>query len=149
MKRNIHGTPGKEKTVTTTRKQPLENISLTAFKELYKTGFKTSELMKEYIAEREAIRYAGAVDRVREVKKDKEEETIDFDQIERSRLTEDKLDDFLRRDEDMVNGDYKGSLEYHLQKAFILRIGNRLKGKYGLVPGKNVNGDMVFKKIRQ
>jgi hypothetical protein len=127
----------------------MENIALTALKELYKTEFKKLELMKEYIAEKEAIRYAIAVDILREVKKDKEEETIDFHQIEMSQVAEDKLDDFFRRDEDMMNVDYKGSLQYNLQKAFILRIENRLQGEYGLVPAKNVNGDIVFKKMRK
>ncbi len=127
----------------------MENITLTALKELYKTEFKKLELMKEYIAEKEAIRYALAVDILREVKRDKEEGTIDFDQIEMSQLAEDKLDDFFRRDEDMMNVDYKGSLEYDLQKAFILKIENRLKEEYGLVPAKNVNGTIVFKKIKK
>lgn len=127
----------------------MENITLTALKELYKTEFKKLELMKEYIAEKEAIRYALAVDILREVKRDKEEETIDFDQIEMSQLAEDKLDDFFRRDEDMMNVDYKRSLEYDLQKAFIAKIENRLKEEYGLVPAKNINGTIVFKKIKK
>jgi hypothetical protein len=139
----------KQKTVTTKRKQPMENITLTALKELYKTEFKKLELMKEYIAEKEAVRYSIAVDILREVKKDREEETVDFDQMEMSQLAEDKLDDFFRRDEDMINVDYKGSLEYYLQKAFILKIENRLQEEYGLVPAKNVNGTIVFKKIKK
>ena len=127
----------------------MENITLTALKELYKTEFKKLELMKEYIAEKEAVRYAIAVDILREVKKDREEGTVDFDQMEMSQLAEDKLDDFFRRDEDMMNVDYKKSLEYDLQKAFILKIENRLQEEYGLVPVKNVNGTMVFKKIKK
>ncbi len=148
-KERLMGSRVKQKTVTTKRKQPMENITLTALKELYKTEFKKLELMKEYVAEKEATRYALAVDILREVKRDKEEETIDFDQIEMSQLAEDKLDDFFRRDEDMINVDYKGSLEYDLQKAFILKIENRLKEEYGLVPAKNVNGTIVFKKIKK
>ena len=127
----------------------MENITLTALKELYKTEFKKLELMKEYIAEKEAIRYSMAIDILREVKKDKEEGTIDFDQIEMSQLAEDKLDDFFRRDEDMMNVDYKGSLEYDIQKAFIQKIEDRLQEEYGLVPAKNVNGTIVFKKIKK
>ena len=127
----------------------MEHITLTALKELYKTEFKKLELMKEYIAEKEAIRYAIAVDILREVKKDKEEGSINFDQMEMSQLAEDKLDDFFRRDEDMMNVDYKGSLDYDLQKAFILKIENRLKEEYALVPAKNVNGTIVFKKIKK
>jgi hypothetical protein len=139
----------KVKTATTKRKLLMENITLTALKELYKTEFKKLELMKEYIAEKEAVRYSIAVDILREVKKDREEETVDFDQMEMSQLAEDKLDDFFRRDEDMINVDYKGSLEYDLQKAFILKIENRLQEEYGLVPAKNVNGTIVFKKIKK
>ena len=127
----------------------MENIILTALKELYKTEFKKLELMKEYIAEKEAVRYSIAVDILREVKKDREEGTVDFDQMEMSQLAEDKLDDFFRRDEDMMNVDYKKSLEYDLQKAFILKIENRLQEEYGLVPVKNVNGTIVFKKIKK
>ena len=127
----------------------MENITLTALKELYKTESKKLELMKEYIAEKEAVRYAIAVDILREVKKDKEEERIDFDQLEMSQLAEDKLDDFFRRDEDMINVDYKGSLEYVLQKAFIAKIEKRLQEEYGLVPAKNVNGNIVFKKVKK
>jgi hypothetical protein len=127
----------------------MENITLTALKELYKTEFKKLELMKEYIAEKEAVRYSIAVDILREVKKDREEETVDFDQMEMSQLAEDKLDDFFRRDEDMMSVDYKKSLEYDLQKAFILKIENRLQEEYGLVPVKNVNGTIVFKKIKK
>lgn len=127
----------------------MENITLTALKELYKTEFKKLELMKEYIAEKEAVRYSIAVDILREVKKDREEGTVDFDQMEMSQLEEDKLDDFFRRDEDMMNVDYKKSLEYDLQKAFILKIENRLQEEYGLVPVKNVNGTIVFKKIKK
>jgi hypothetical protein len=127
----------------------MENITLTALKDLYKTELKKLELMKEYIAEKEAIRYTIAVDILREVKRDKEEETIDFDPIEMSQLAEDKLDDFFSRDEDMMNVDYKKSLEYDLQKAFIVKIENRLQEEYGLVPAKNVNGNIVFKKIKK
>ena len=127
----------------------MENITLTALKELYKTELKKLELMKEYIAEKEAVRYTIAVDILREVKKDKEEGTTDFDPIEISQLAEDKLDDFFRRDEDMMNVDYKRSLEYDLQKAFIVKIENRLQEEYDLIPAKNVNGNIVFKKVKK
>ena len=66
-----------------------------------------------------------------------------------SQLAEDKLDDFFRRDEDMMNVDYKKSLEYDLQKAFIAKIENRLQEEYGLVPAKNISGTIVFKKVKK
>jgi hypothetical protein len=75
--------------------------------------------------------------------------TIDFDQVEMGQLAEGKLDDFFRRDEDMINVDYKGSLEYDLQKAFIAKIENRLQEECGLIPAKNVNGNVVFKKVKK
>jgi hypothetical protein len=127
----------------------VENIKLIALKELHKTELKKLELMKEYIAEKEATRYAIAVDILREVRKDKEEETIDSNSIEMTQLLEDKLDDFFRRDESMMNVDFKGSLEYDLQKAFVLKIENRLKEEYSLVPEKDSNGNIVFKEMRK
>lgn len=122
----------------------MENITFTALKELYKTELKKLELMKEYIAEKEAVRYALAVEILREVKKDKETEAIDFDVIEMSQLAEDKRDDFFRRDEDMMNVDFTGSLEYDLQKAFVVKIEKKLKQEYSVVPAKDVQGNVVF-----
>ena len=127
----------------------MENIKLIALKELYKTELKKLELMQEYIAEKEATRYSIAVDILREVRKDKEEETIDSNWIEMSQLAEDKYDDFFRRDEGMMNVDFKGSLEYDLQKAVVLKIENRLKEEYSLVPEKDLHGNIVFKEMRK
>ena len=127
----------------------MENIKLIALKELYKTELKKLELMREYIAEKEATRYSIAVDILREVRKDKEEETIDSNWIEMSQLAEDKYDDFFRRDEGMMNVDFKGSLEYDLQKAVVLKIENRLKEEYSLVPEKDLHGNIVFKEMRK
>ena len=127
----------------------MENITFTALKELYKTELKKLELMKEYIAEKEAVRYALAVEILREVKKDKEEEAIDFDVIEMSQLAEDKRDDFFRRDEDMMNVDFTGSLEYDLQKAFVVKIEKRLKQEYSVVPVKDVQGNVVFEEMKK
>ena len=105
--------------------------------------------MKEYIAEKEADRYSIALDLLREVKNDREEETTGFDSIEMSELLEDKLDDFFKRDEDMMNVDFKGSLEYDLQKAFVVKIENRLKEDYSLVPEKELHGNIVFKEMQK
>ena len=127
----------------------MENIKLIALKELYKTELKKLELMKEYIAEKEAVRYSLAVEILREVKKDKETEAIDFDVIEMSQLAEDKRDDFFRRDEDMMNVDFTGSLEYDLQNAFVVKIENRLKQDYNLVPVKDAQGNVVFKEMKK
>ena len=127
----------------------MENITFTALKELYKTELKKLELMKEYIAEKEAVRYALAVEILREVKKDKEAEAIDFDVIEMSQLAEDKRDDFFRRDEDMMNVDFTGSLEYDLQKAFVVKIEMRLKQEYSVVPVKDVQGNVVFEEMKK
>ena len=126
----------------------MENITFTALKELYKTELKKLELMKEYIAEKEAVRYALAVEILREVKKDKETDAIDFDVIEMSQLAEDKRDDFFRRDEDMMNVDFTGSLEYDLQKAFVVKIEKRLKQAYSVVPVKDVQGNVVFEAMK-
>mgnify|MGYP001812957972 CR=1 FL=1 len=126
----------------------MENIKLTALKELYKTELKKLELMKEYIAEKESVRYDLAVEILREVKKDKEAEVIDFDVIEMSQLAEDKRDDFFRRDEDMMNVDFTGSLEYNLQKAFVIKIEARLKQEYSVVPVKDVQGNVVFEEMK-
>ena len=126
----------------------MENITFTALKELYKTELKKLELMKEYIAEKEAVRYALAVEILRDVKKDKETEAIDFDVIEMSQLAEDKRDDFFRRDEDMMNVDFTGSLEYDLQKAFVVKIEKRLKQEYSVVPVKDVQGNVVFEAMK-
>ena len=123
----------------------MENISLVALKELYKTELKKLELMKEYISEKEATRYSIAVDILREVRKDKEAETIGPDSIDMNQIIEEKLDDFFRRDEDMMNVDFKGSLEYDLQKAFVLKIETKLKEKFSLIPGRDFNGNIVFK----
>ena len=128
---------------------PVENIKLTALQELYKSELKKLELMKEYIAEKEAIRYSIAVDIVKEVRKDKEEETIVPDLIEMNQILEEKFDDFFRRDEDMMNVDFKGSLEYDLQKAFVLKVENKLKEDYSLVPERNDNGTIVFKEMKK
>jgi hypothetical protein len=127
----------------------MENITLIALKELYKTELKKLELMKEYIAEKEAVRYSLAVEILREVKKDKEAEAIDFDVIEMSQLAEDKRDDFFRRDEDMMNVDFTESLEYDLQNAFVVKIENRLKQDYNLVPVKDAQGNVVFKEMKK
>ena len=127
----------------------MENIKLTALKELYKTELKKLELMKEYIAEKESVRYDLAVEILREVKKDKEAEAIDFDVIEMSQLAEDKRDDFFRRDEDMMNVDFTGSLEYDLQKVFVVKIEKRLNQEYSVVPVKDVQGNVVFAEIKK
>ena len=127
----------------------METIKLIALKELYKTELKKLELMKEYIAEKEAVRYALAVEILRDVKKDKETEAIDFDVIEMSQLAEDKRDDFFRRDEDMMNVDFTGSLEYDLQKAFVVKIEKRLKQEYSVVPVKDVQGNVVFEEMKK
>ena len=126
----------------------MENIKLTALKELYKTELKKLELMKEYIAEKESVRYDLAVEILREVKKDKEAEAIDFDVIEMSQLAEDKRDDFFRRDEDMMNVDFTGSLEYDLQKSFVVKIEKRLKQEYSVVPVKDAQGNVVFEAMK-
>jgi hypothetical protein len=126
----------------------MENIKLIALKELYKTELKKLELMKEYIAEKEAVRYSLAVEILREVKKDKEAEAIDFDVIEMSQLAEDKRDDFFRRDEDMMNVDFAGSLEYNLQKAFVIKIETRLKQEYSVMPVKDVQGNVMFEEMK-
>lgn len=126
----------------------MENISLVALKELYKTELKKLELMKEYISEKEATRYSIAVDILREVKKDKEAEAMGPDSIELSQIIEEKFDDFFRRDEDMMNVDFKGSLEYDLQKAFVLKIETKLKEEFSLVPGRDFNGTIVFKEMQ-
>ena len=127
----------------------MENIKLIALKELYKTELKKLELMKEYIAEKEAVRYALAVEILREVKKDKETDPIGFDVIEMSQLAEDKRDDFFRRDEDMMNVDFTGSLEYDLQKAFVVKIEKRLKQEYSVVPVKDVQGNVLFEEMKK
>jgi hypothetical protein len=126
----------------------MENIKLIALKELYKTELKKLELMKEYIAEKESVRYELAVEILREVKKDKEAEAIDLDVIEMSQLAEDKRDDFFRRDEDMMNVDFTGSLEYDLQKSFVVKIEKRLKQEYSVAPVKDVQGNVVFEGIK-
>ena len=127
----------------------MENIKLTALKELYKTELKKLELMKEYVAEKEATRYSIAVEILKEVRKEKEDQTSIPDSIAISQLAEDKFDDFFRRDEDMMNVDFKGSLEYDLQKAFILKIENKLKEEYGLGSEKDLHGNIVFKEMKQ
>jgi predicted N-acyltransferase len=127
----------------------MENIKLIALKELYKTELKKLELMKEYIAEKESVRYSLAVEILREVKKDKDAEGIDFDMIEMSQLAEDKRDDFFRRDEDMMNVDFTGSLEYDLQKAFVVKIEERLKQEFSVVPVKDLQGNVVFEEMKK
>ena len=102
--------------------------------------------MKEYIAEKEAVRYSIAVDILREVRKHMEEETTGPDVLEMNQIVEEKLDEFFRRDEDIMNVDFKGSLEYDLQKEFVSKIEMRLKEGYGLVPERDAQGVIVFRK---
>jgi hypothetical protein len=124
---------------------PVEDITLTALKSLYKTELKELELMQEYAAEKETTLYSLVVDILREVGKEKEQEIGESDFIKRNQLLEEKSDTYFKRSENMININFKESLAYDLQKAFVLKIENQLKELYKLTPEKDPQGNITFK----
>ena len=125
----------------------MEDITLTALKSLYRAELKELELMQEYAAEKETTLYSLAVDILREVGKEKEEGVDTSDFIRRNQLLEEKSDTYFKRSENMININFKESLAYDLQKAFVLKIEQQLRKAYKLTPEKDLQGNIIFKKL--
>jgi hypothetical protein len=79
------------------------------------------------------------------VGKEKEQEIGESDFIKRNQLLEEKSDTYFKRSENMININFKESLAYDLQKAFVLKIENQLKELYKLTPEKDPQGNITFK----
>ena len=122
----------------------MEDITLTALKSLYRTELKELELMQEYAAEKETTLYSLAVDILREVGKEKEQRGGKSDFIKRNQILEEKSDTYFKRSENMININFKESLAYDLQKAFVLKIEHQLREIYKLTPEKDLQGNITF-----
>ena len=105
----------------------MEDITLTALKSLYRVELKELELMQEYAAEKETTLYSLAVKLLREVGKEKA--------------------GGIKRSENMININFKESLAYDLQKAFVVKIEKQLKEVYKLAPEKDLQGNITFKPL--
>lgn len=125
----------------------MDDIKLTALKSLYKTELKELELMQEYVAEKETTLYSLAVDILREVGKEKEQGIGEPDFIKRNQILEEKSDTYFKRSENMININFKESLVYDLQKAFVVKIENKLREVYKLTPEKDLQGTITFKTL--
>lgn len=125
----------------------MEDITLTALKSLYRIELKELELMQEYAAEKETTLYSLAVDILREVGKEKEQGIEKSDFIKRNQILEEKSDTYFERSENMININFKESLAYDLQKAFVLKIEHQLREIYKLTPEKDLQGNITFKTL--
>ena len=83
--------------------------------------------MQEYAAEKETTLYSLAVNILKEVGKEKEQGGGTSDFIKRNQILEEKSDAYFKRSENMININYKESLAYDLQKAFVVKIENQLR----------------------
>lgn len=125
----------------------MEDITLTALKSLYRTELKELELMQEYAAEKETTLYSLAVEILREVGKEKAEGAGSSDFIKRNQILEEKSDAYFKRSENMITINFKESLAYDLQKAFVKKIENQLRKAYKLTPEKDPQGNIIFKTL--
>ncbi len=123
----------------------MEDIKLTALKELYKEQVTKLERMQEYKAEKEALLCEIAKELLKRQQKVITEDRDIQNKIRVNEEMKQRYKSFQKKNATENKVSYQESIKYKIQKDFISEIEGVLK-KQGLIPDKDSQGKISFQK---